>query len=149
MPEKKKYWLKRSSVSLDKNVRKMTTVTLRWMEADPSNVIGGVVSKVEKKVTIGPDDILEGDHFEQFVADGILEIWSESRASNHDRALREAEAVARSNIVAGGIPAGQVEKPVVADETSDETDDKAPVDDSKDKSSKIEMKTKKKSKFKK
>ena len=86
----KKFWIKRANLPLDKNKRKIVTTTLRWKEEDKSRMIAGSFCQMEKHINIGPDDVIEGDHFEQFVKEGILEPYTEAKAEKDVKAMAEA-----------------------------------------------------------
>lgn len=134
----KKFWIKRANLPLDKNKRKIVTTTLRWKEEDKTRMVGGVYGQVEKKITIGPDDVVEGDQFEQFVKEGILEPWTEAKAEKDVEALETAPAPVVPITTA---PKAEMPKPEIASKAAEpeakaEEKPKAPEKDEKKKTAK-------------
>lgn len=68
---KKKFWMKRSLVPTDPPAQAMQTVTLRWREP-------AAFGAKQCQKTIGPNDVLEGEKWEQFVPE-FLEPVSEEK----------------------------------------------------------------------
>jgi len=69
----KKFRMKKSLVPSDPSLRGKVEVTMRWREASRMGA-----RQLQK--TIGPDDILEGDTFEQFVPEYLEEVVEVEKA---------------------------------------------------------------------
>lgn len=141
----KKFWIKRANLPLDKNKRKMVTTTLRWKEEDKTRMVGGVYGQVLKNKTIGADDVVEGDHFEQFVKEGILEPYTEAGAEKDMKAMAEAAKPIVPITTAPPVAAPAVEPVSTAPKAAakkDEEEEAEPKDEKKDSGKKAAKKSK-------